>query len=212
MARDVQANPAAAIQSDSALAPAPIRNGLLRPRTRTARAHLASEYAYPSVGLHANTKRRACVEPRPQSNPTALDGSIADGRLAATVLQDVLSTLPFASPSQRLGQTRSDDRAYSPIGPRPVLPENQRFQFLACHHSDDRQPREWLLPICRSVALARLHISSKQARSRGTRLALPTDHKAALARWSSGKQAVRSEMSPNHDARQPVDTRWPHFD
>src|SRR5438067_6263276 len=156
-----------------------------------ARAHLASEYAYPSVGLHANTKRRACVEPRPRSGPTALDGSIAAGLLVATVLRDVRSTLPFASPSQRLGQTQSDDRAYSPIGPRPVLPENQRFQFLACDHSDDRQPSEWLLPICRSVASARFHISSKQARIRGIRLALTIDHKAALARWSSGKQAVR---------------------
>src|ERR1700730_16208451 len=99
MARDVRANTAPAIQSDLALATAPIRNGLLRLRTRTVRAHLASEYASPSVGLHANTKCRACVEPPPRSGPTALDGSIADGRLVATVLQDVLSTLPFDSPS-----------------------------------------------------------------------------------------------------------------
>src|SRR5712691_3226306 len=104
MARDVQANPAAAIQSDSALATAPIRNGLLRLGTRTARAHLASEYACRSVGLHANTRHRACVEPRPRSGPTALDGSIADGRLVATVLRDVPSTLAFASSSQRLRQ------------------------------------------------------------------------------------------------------------
>src|SRR6267154_5325140 len=128
MARDVQANPDRAIQSDSALATAPIRNGLLRLRTRTARAHLASEYACPSVGLHANTKRPACVERRPRSGPTALDGSIADGRLVAKFLPDILSALPFASPSQLLRQPQSDDRAYSPTGPR--LPENQRSQFL----------------------------------------------------------------------------------
>src|ERR1041385_6031468 len=66
MARDVRANPAAAIQSDSALAIALSRNGRLRPQTRTARVHPASEYAYPSARLHANTKRRACVEPHPQ--------------------------------------------------------------------------------------------------------------------------------------------------
>src|SRR6266478_8562188 len=191
MARDVQANPDRAIQSDSALATAPIRNGLLRQRTRTARAHLASEYAYPSVGLHAYTKRRACVEPRPRSGPTALDGSIADGRLVATVLQDVISTLPFASPSQRLLQPQSDDRAWSPTRPQPALPENHRSQFLACHHSDDRQPSVWLLPTCRSVASGRFHISSKLARSHGIRLVLTIEHKAAPARWRSAKQAVR---------------------
>src|ERR1044072_4267934 len=92
MAHDAQANPAAAIQRDSELATDLIQDGPLRPRTRTARAHPASEYAYPNVGLHASTRRRACVEPRPRSGPTARGESIADGRLVATVLPDALST------------------------------------------------------------------------------------------------------------------------